>query len=92
MWSRKGSKNMARRGENIHKRKDGRWEARFLKGRINNKSIYISFYGKTYKEAKKKLTAEAGVQKCELCASRADGMPACVQGCPNRALKWEERA
>jgi len=56
MWSRKGSKNMARRGENIHKRKDGRWEARFLKGRINNKSIYISFYGKTYKEAKKKLT------------------------------------
>lgn len=47
---------MARRGENIHKRKDGRWEARFLKGRINNKSVYISFYGKTYKEAKKKLT------------------------------------
>lgn len=38
------------------------------------------------------LDAEAGVQKCELCASRADGMPACVQGCPNRALKWEERA
>ena len=27
---------MSRRGENIRKRKDGRWEARYIKGRKNN--------------------------------------------------------
>lgn len=44
---------MARRGENIHKRKDGRWEARFLKKRINNKSVYISFMEKHTKKQKR---------------------------------------
>lgn len=31
------------------------------------------------------------VQKCELCLSNACGEPACVKGCPNRALVYEER-
>ena len=31
------------------------------------------------------------VQKCELCYQRDDGMPACVKGCPNRAIVFEER-
>ena len=45
---------MARRGENIHKRKDGRWEARVLdKDEYGNKK-YRSVYGKTYKEVKEK--------------------------------------
>ena len=46
---------MPRRGENIRKRKDGRWEARFPKGK-NEKgnTIYGSVYGSTYKEAKEK--------------------------------------
>ena len=44
---------MSRRGENIRKRKDGRWEARYIKGRKNNgKIIYGSIYAKTYKEVK----------------------------------------
>lgn len=42
---------MARRGENIYKRKDGRWEARLL----IQKGKYRYFYGKTYKEAKMKM-------------------------------------
>lgn len=47
---------MSKRGENIHKRKDGRWEARYKKGRNPNGSIiYGSIYGKTYREAKDKL-------------------------------------
>ena len=29
----KGGIQMAKRGENIHKRKDGRWEGRYIKGR-----------------------------------------------------------
>jgi len=31
------------------------------------------------------------VQKCELCVKSADGAPACVKGCPNRAIVFEER-
>lgn len=31
------------------------------------------------------------MQKCELCVSNASGQPACVQGCPNRAIVFEER-
>lgn len=30
-------------------------------------------------------------QKCELCLENSCGEPACVQGCPNRALVYEER-
>lgn len=48
---------MPRRGENIRKRKDGRWEARYIR-RYNSdgKAIYTSVYGKTYFEVKKKQT------------------------------------
>ena len=36
--------------------------------------------------------SEEGVmQKCELCLSNASGEPACVRGCPNRAIVYEER-
>ena len=42
---------MGRRGENIYRRKDGRWEARLLL----RTGKYKSFYGKTYKEAKLKM-------------------------------------
>lgn len=47
---------MPKRGENIHKRKDGRWEGRYKKV-INtcSKTQYGSVYGKTYGEVKSKL-------------------------------------
>ena len=31
------------------------------------------------------------MQKCELCLENACGAPACVTGCPNRAIVYEER-
>ena len=31
------------------------------------------------------------VQKCELCTKNSAGSPACVAGCPNRAIVFEER-
>ena len=31
------------------------------------------------------------VQKCELCTKNACGEPACVKGCPNQAIVFEER-
>lgn len=50
---------MSRRGENIYKRKDGRWEGRFIKKRnISGKAIYGFVYGKSYSEVKCKLEQE----------------------------------
>lgn len=46
---------MGKHGENIRKRKDGRWEARIIaEYDLNGKAKYRSFYGKTYQEAKEK--------------------------------------
>lgn len=46
---------MPRRGENIRRRKDGRWEARYKKD-VNStgRAVYGSVYGKSYREAKSK--------------------------------------
>lgn len=47
---------MPRKGENIRKRKDGRWEGRYKRGfKENGAPIYASVYGKSYKEVKDKL-------------------------------------
>lgn len=38
------------------------------------------------------VPSETGaVQKCELCLSNTAGSPACVAGCPNQAIVYEER-
>ncbi|MBN7773641.1 tyrosine-type recombinase/integrase [Clostridium aminobutyricum] len=42
---------MPRRGENVYKRKDGRWEGRILK----SEGKYQYVYAKTYKEVKEKM-------------------------------------
>ena len=36
-------------------------------------------------------TESGTVQKCELCLENSCGEPACVKGCPNRAIVYEER-
>lgn len=47
---------MSRRGDNIRKRKDGRWEGRYIILRTSNgTNKYRSVYGKTYSEVKNKL-------------------------------------
>ena len=49
------------KGENIFKRKDGRWEARYIKGReASGKIKYGYCYGRTYREAKEKA------EKCKV--------------------------
>ncbi len=34
---------------------------------------------------------DGAVQKCELCINNTGGKPACVSGCPNNAIVFEER-
>lgn len=47
---------MSRKGENIYKRKDNRWEARYIKSyRPDGTPKYGYCYGKTYREAKQKV-------------------------------------
>ena len=47
---------MSKRGENIYKRKDGRWEGRYIKERsADGKARYAYVYGKSYADAKQKL-------------------------------------
>lgn len=47
---------MARRGENIYKRKDGRWEGRYKNGfKPDGKTKYSSVYGKSYAEVRSAL-------------------------------------
>lgn len=44
------------KGENIFKRRDGRWEARYIKDRTSSGKIQYGFcYGRTYAEAKEKV-------------------------------------
>ncbi len=48
---------MSKRGDNIHKRKDGRWEGRYKKElRANGTWLYGSVYGNNYREVKEKLS------------------------------------
>ena len=47
---------MPKKGENIYKRKDGRWEGRYIKEyHADGKAKYTYVYGKTYSEVKQKL-------------------------------------
>ena len=47
---------MPRKGENIYKRKDGRWEGRYIRDRVNGKVKYGYVFAHSYKEVKIKLT------------------------------------
>lgn len=47
---------MPRRGENIYRRKDGRWEGRSVTGHAENgRTTFRYFYGRSYREVKEKL-------------------------------------
>lgn len=47
---------MSKKGENIYKRKDGRWEARYIKSYTPSGTARYGYcYGKTYHEAKDKV-------------------------------------
>ena len=45
---------MTRKGENIYHRRDGRWEARYIKGYYQGKALYGYLYASSYTEVKAK--------------------------------------
>lgn len=66
MWSAKEAL-MARKGENIYKRRDGRWEGRFIRGRKEDGTAqYGSIYGRTYAEVKEKLRQKRAEERPQL--------------------------
>jgi len=59
---------MPKRGENIYKRKDGRWEGRYFKTDEHQNKQYGYVYAKTYREVKEKLAqVKEQVQTEESC-------------------------
>lgn len=61
------------RGENVFKRKDGRYEARYIKGRrADGRPLYGFCYGRTYEEAKDKADrARERIEQTEPAAQKA---------------------
>lgn len=54
---------MPKTGENIYKRKDGRWEGRYAKERIDGKLRYGAVYARNYRDVKRKLEDAKNAQK-----------------------------
>lgn len=65
LWSsyERVENTMSKKGENIYKRNDGRWEGRYKSGfDKNGKTKYKSVYSKTYGECKQKLLLAKNMQ------------------------------
>lgn len=57
---------MPRRGENIYKRKDGRWEARYIMQRSpEGRTVYGYLYARTYRDVKAKRQQSKGFSNFE---------------------------
>ena len=75
---------MARKGENIYKRKDGRWEGRYIVSYFSDgKAKYSSVYGRTYSEVKEKLIRAKATKEVKCSNSPKTKIPFCM--C---ALEW----
>ncbi len=73
---------MPRRGDNIRKRKDGRWEGRYMVITENGNKKYISVYAPTYRSVKDKLehvrtsqTKEREKLFCEFIDNKQEKLP-----------------
>ena len=65
--SRQEEYEMARRGENIYKRGDGRWEGRYIRGRTpEGRAQYGYVYAATYSACR-----ESGDSACGSCPARS---------------------
>ena len=76
---------MSRKGENIYKRKDGRWEGRYLKRTPDGKSRYGYVYAHSYREVKIKLQKAAVLWETAPPRQKNDAM-----SLASMARRWEE--
>ena len=75
---------MSRKGENIYKRKDGRWEGRYLKRTPGGKSRYGYVYAHSYREVKAKLHQAAALWESNPPQEKKDTMTLAAM-----AQRWE---
>ena len=67
---------MPKKGENIYKRKDGRWEGRYIVSYTpEHKAKYAYVYGRTYGEVKQKLVTEKSNEKKAFTATTLRNAP-----------------
>lgn len=76
---------MPRKGENIYKRKDGRWEGRYLKHTPGGATRYGYVYASTYREVKARLQNAAAIWSSSPAQEEKDGMSFAVM-----AERWEQ--
>lgn len=79
---------MPRRGENIYKRKDGRWEGRYIKGYKGRKAQYGYVFARTYNEVKNKLAMSGNTNGQVLSESETKQKPMQSDSFSNIADAW----
>ena len=83
----KGRTVMARHGENIRKRKDGRWEGRYpVYDETRGKQVYHSIYGRTCSEVREKLTTKKNLLKNPASTITTEDCPCIIF--TNAAEEW----
>ena len=66
---------MSKKGENVYKRKDGRWEGRFARGRREDGRIKYGYcYGHSYREVKQRLSEAIVAERLRTPAPSSRGM------------------
>ncbi|MCC8022583.1 MAG: site-specific integrase, partial [Clostridiales bacterium] len=64
---------MGKKGDNIYKRKDGRWEGRYPKGRGEDGRLqYGSVYGTRYSDVRDKLDRQKKLWEAQSAATGTD--------------------
>lgn len=77
---------MPRRGKNIYKRKDGRWEGRVLRDHDHTgKALYSYYYGHSYTEVKQKMSVQRPLTANSSKGSQSSGISLC---CSEAAACW----
>lgn len=83
---------MARKGENIYRRADGRWEGRYIASRdeLTGKIKYGYIYGRTYSEVKRKKKEKGRELQEKKEAERDLRLKTSVKECFDKWIAWKE--
>ncbi len=79
---------MPKRGENIYKRKDGRWEGRIRRYSAVKGRYYQSLYGKSYREVKDKMY-RVRQEECEVLTCKCTMAEAAQLWMQSQSVCWK---